>query len=221
MSDYGTLQNGNEMKNTLWQIELAEANKLLKKLSPFQIIEWAMNLSENPILTTNFGPYSSSLVHAVNQINKEIPVIWCDNGYNTAQTYDYAEELIKRFSLNMFIYKPKLTSNYVNNTAGIPYVNTDEHKIFTEEVKLEPFRRALIQHKPDVWFTNLRRDQSDFRKTLDILHFSKEGILKVSPFFYYSEFDLELYLQRFDLPNEKRYYDPTKVLAKRECGLHI
>jgi phosphoadenosine phosphosulfate reductase len=72
-----------------------------------------------------------------------------------------------------------------------------------------------------VWFTNLRADQTEHRSTLDILHLSKEGILKVSPFFHYSEFDLELYLQEFGLPNEKRYYDPTKVLAKRECGLHL
>lgn len=209
------------MKHNVWQIELAEANKFLKELSPIEIIQWVMNISKNPILTTNFGPYSSSLVHAVNQINKEIPVIWCDSGFNTTQTYDYAEELIGRFSLNMYIYKPQSTSNYLSKTAGIPYVDTEEHKIFTEEVKLEPFRRALQEHQPDVWFTNLRSDQNDFRKTLDILHMSKEGILKVSPFFHYSEFDMELYLQKFGLPNEKRYYDPTKVLAKRECGLHL
>ena len=79
----------------------------------------------------------------------------------------------------------------------------------------------IKEHQPDLWFTNLRADQSEFRSNLDILHVDKTGILKVSPFFYYSEFDMELYLQRFSLPNEKKYFDPTKVLAKRECGLHL
>ena len=207
-------------KNTL-ELNLAKANLFLKELEPFEIIEWVMNLSNNPMLTTNFGPYSASLVHAVNIVNKDIKVVWCDTGYNTSQTYAFALDLIERFSLNMQIYRPKLSSIYQDATHGIPFVDTPEHVQFTEEVKLEPFRRALVAHQPDVWFTNLRADQNQHRSTLDILHMSKEGILKVSPFFYYSEFDLELYLQEFGLPNEKRYYDPTKVLAKRECGLHL
>ena len=209
------------MKNYPLQLDLAEANKFLKEFEPTEIIEWVMNLSHNPILTTNFGPYSASLVHAVSNIKKDINVIWCDTGFNTSQTYDYANDLIERLSLNMYVYKPKSSSVYRDTTQAIPYLGTAEHQIFTQEVKLEPFRRALQEHQPDVWFTNLRADQTNFRKTLDILHMSKEGILKVSPFFHYSEFDLELYLKEFGLPNEKRYYDPTKILAKRECGLHL
>jgi len=209
------------MKNNVLQLDLAKANKFLKELEPIEIIEWMMNLSENPMLTTNFGPYSASLIHAVNTVNKNTNIVWCDTGYNTSQTYDYANHLIDRFSLNMHIYGPKSTSIYKDTTQGIPFIDTPEHKLFTEEVKLEPFNRAIKEHQPDVWFTNLRADQNEHRSTLDILHIGKEGILKVSPFFYYSEFELELYLQEFGLPNEKRYYDPTKVLAKRECGLHL
>lgn len=209
------------MKNNVLQLDLAKANKFLKELEPIEIIEWMMNLSENPMLTTNFGPYSASLIHAVNTVNKNTSIVWCDTGYNTSQTYDYAHHLIDRFSLNMHIYGPKSTSIYKDTTQGIPFIDTPEHKLFTEEVKLEPFNRAIKEHQPDVWFTNLRADQNEHRSTLDILHIGKEGILKVSPFFYYSEFELELYLQEFGLPNEKRYYDPTKVLAKRECGLHL
>ncbi|MGI9530066.1 phosphoadenosine phosphosulfate reductase family protein [Lutimonas sp.] len=209
------------MIQTLKELDLAKANKVLKELEPVQIIEWTMQFAEKPMLTTNFGPYSASLVHAVNRIDKNINVVWCDSGHNTKQTYKFALDLIDRFALNMHIYKPRPSSVYNKADQGIPFIDTPAHRQFTEEVKLEPFRRALKEHQPDVWFTNLRSDQSEHRSTLDILHLSKEGILKVSPFFHYSEFDLELYLQEYGLPNEKRYYDPTKVLAKRECGLHL
>ncbi len=209
------------MINNVLQLDLVKANKFLKELEPLEIIEWVMTLAKNPMLTTNFGPYSASLVHAVNRVDKGINVIWCDTGHNTSQTYNYALNLIDRFSLNMHVYRPNQDSVYQDTTIGIPFVDSPEHAQFTEEVKLEPFRRALNEHQPDVWFTNLRADQNEYRSTLDILHIGKEGILKVSPFFHYSEFDLELYLQEYGLPNEKRYYDPTKVLAKRECGLHI
>jgi len=207
-------------ENNLQQ-ELNKANAYLKASDPNEIIQWALSQAERPILTTNFGPYSSSLIHAVNKVDKKIKVIWCDTGYNTPHTYRYANDLIKRFSLNMHIYSPRLTAGFRDITTGIPQIDTEAHKQFTNEVKLEPFQRALKEHNPDVWFTNLRKDQSEFRSTLDILHLDKNGVLKVSPFFYYSEFDMELYLRKYGLPNEKKYYDPTKVLAKRECGLHL
>jgi len=200
---------------------LVQANAYLRELEPLEIIKWVMDQAESPILTTNFGPFSASLVHAVTRVKKDINVIWCDTGYNTPHTYRYALELIQRFDLNMHIYTPKLSAGFRDVTTGIPEADTTEHKLFTEEVKMEPFRRALREHNPDVWFTNIRADQTAHRKNLDILHFDRKGILKVSPFFYYSEFDLELYLQRHGLPNEKKYFDPTKVSEKRECGLHL
>lgn len=209
------------MKNNSIQIDIDQANALLRDKNPIEIIQWVLKLSHSPILTTNFGPFSASLVHAVTSVKKNMKVIWCDTGYNTPHTYRYAHQLIQRFDLNMHIYTPKSTAGFRDVTTGIPQMDTLEHKIFTDEVKLEPFRRALEDHNPDVWFTNLRADQSEFRRRLDILHLDKKGILKVSPFFYYSELEMELYLQEFALPNEKKYYDPTKVMAKRECGLHL
>jgi phosphoadenosine phosphosulfate reductase len=75
--------------------------------------------------------------------------------------------------------------------------------------------------QPDVWFTNLRKGQTAFRDGLDIVSKSKDGILKVSPFYHWSDQDLDVYLTQQDLPNEFTYYDPTKVEDNRECGLHI
>jgi phosphoadenosine phosphosulfate reductase len=209
------------MKTKFGNISLDQANQLLKEKDPLEIIEWVLNMADSPILTTNFGPYSASLLHAVTTVKNDINVIWCDTGYNTPHTYRYAKDIMKKLSLNMHIYTPKLSPGFLDVTMGIPETDSDEHQIFTEQVKLEPFKRAFNEHNPDVWFTNLRRDQTAFRQNLDVLHMNRQGILKVSPFFYYNEFEMDLYLQRFDLPNEKKYFDPTKVFATRECGLHI
>ncbi len=225
MKDSGTSLNGNRTlsikKPKFSGIELEEANKLLKDLEPMQIIEWVLEHAQKPILTTNFGPYSASLLHAVTAVKKDINVIWCDTGYNTPHTYRFAKRIMDQLSLNMHIYTPRLTPGFRDVTMGIPGIDSEQHETFTREVKLEPFSRALKEHQPDVWFSNLRKEQTEYRKGLDILHLNRDGILKVSPFFYYSEFELDLYLKRFDLPNEKKYFDPTKVLDQRECGLHL
>ncbi|MFT6602199.1 MAG: phosphoadenosine phosphosulfate reductase [Dokdonia donghaensis] len=79
----------------------------------------------------------------------------------------------------------------------------------------------MATQKPDVWFTNLRKGQTALRDSLDIFSVSKAGVLKVSPFYNYSDSDLDVYLKEHKLPNETDYYDPTKVLAHRECGIHL
>ncbi len=199
---------------------LKELNVQLKGISPAEIISWALEFAKNAIVTTNFRPYEAAILHAVSDVKQDIPVIWCDTGYNTPNTYKHAEDLISSLNLNIKLYVPQQTSAHRDAVMGIPGIQDPNHAVFTEQVKLEPFKRAMAEFKPDVWFTNLRSGQTALRDTLDILSFSKEGILKVSPFYYWSDSELDTYLKNFNLPNEHKYFDPTKVLENRECGLH-
>ncbi len=195
-------------------------NVQLRDKSPFDIVRWALERAKRPVVTTNFRPYEAAILHATSVIRPDIPVIFCDTGYNTPYTYKCADKIIGDLNLRINTFVPKRTAAYRDAVLGIPEVDDPNHVIFTEEVKLEPFRRAMAQFKPDVWFTNLRQGQTELRNSLDILSLSNDGILKVSPFYYYSDAELDFYLQTYELPNELRYYDPTKALANRECGLH-
>lgn len=200
--------------------EIQNLNRQFKGIPPEEIISWAIKHGKKSVVTTNFRPYEVAILHAVTEVNKDIPVIWCDTGYNTPQTYKHAEELIARLGLNIKLYVPRQTTSHRDAVMGIPQIDDPRHELFTEQVKLEPFRRAMDEHKPDVWFTNLRKGQTAHRDSLDVLSMSKDGVLKVSPFYHWSDTQLDAYLHGHGLPNEHKYFDPTKVLANRECGLH-
>lgn len=202
-------------------MNIEEINKELKRKSPEEIVSWALSVAKKPVVTTNFRPYEGAILHLVVTAQKDIPVVWCDTGYNTPQTYKHAEELIEKLDLNVQLYVPKQTVAHRNVVLGLPTVDDPNHTTFTEQVKLEPFKRAMNEHQPDVWFTNLRKGQTAFRDSIDIVSKSKDGIIKVSPFYNFSDEDLDKYLERFELPNEFKYFDPTKVENNRECGLHI
>lgn len=224
MNDFGvqlTMAN-NLLLMKITKENIATYNKLLRIKSPTEIVQWALQIAERPLVTSNFGPYSASMLNLVSQIKNDVKVVWCDTGYNTTYTYRHADEIKKRLNLNLYTYVPLQTSSQRDALfGGIPTVDNPLHKVFTEQVKLEPFKRALTEHQPDVWFTNIRKGQTAFRNTLNILSFNKNGILKVSPFYYWSDERLATYLEENNLPNETRYFDPTKVLQNRECGLHI
>ena len=202
------------------QKELDKLNSQFKDKTPYEIIKMAFELNNEAVLTTNFRPYEAAILQAVSAVESKTPVIWCDTGYNTPQTYKHAEQLIKELDLNIFLYVPKQTSAHRDVVLGIPNVDAPEHALFTEQVKLEPFKRAMDEHKPKVWFTNLRQGQTPFRDSIGIFSLSKDGVLKVSPFYYWSDADLDNYLIENNLPNEFKYFDPTKALENRECGLH-
>ena len=200
--------------------QIKELNDAYKSAKPSDIIQKAFQISKEAVVTTNFRPYEAAILHAVNSVETNTPVVWCDTGYNTPNTYRHAEKVIKDLNLNVFLYVPKQTSAHRDVVMGIPSVDAPEHALFTEQVKLEPFRRAMEEHKPKVWFTNLRQGQTAFRDSIGIFSVSKDGVLKVSPFYYWSDADLDIYLEEHHLPNEFKYFDPTKALENRECGLH-
>ncbi|WP_452597058.1 phosphoadenosine phosphosulfate reductase domain-containing protein [Pontimicrobium sp. MEBiC01747] len=201
-------------------LDIDKVNKTLESKTPLQIVQWAIGFAKKPIVTTNFRPYEAAILNITSAVKKDIKVIWCDTGYNTPNTYKHAEVLIKQLNLNIKLYVPKQTTAHRDVVLGIPSVEESNHKIFTEQVKLEPFKRAMEDHKPDVWFTNLRRGQTSFRDSINIISQDKNGVLKVSPFYNYTDEELDKYLETHKLPNEFKYYDPTKQLENRECGLH-
>jgi len=200
--------------------KLIELNLLYKEAKPSDIIKKAFEFSHVDVVTTNFRPYEEPILHAVNLVKSNVDVVWCDTGYNTPQTYRHANEVIEKLQLIVSLYVPQQTAAYRDVLMGIPNVDNPKHALFTEQVKLEPFRRAMEIHKPKVWFTNLRKGQTAFRDSIGIFSISKVGVLKVSPFYFWSDTDLDAYLEEYNLPNEFKYFDPTKALENRECGLH-
>ena len=202
-------------------IDIEFWNKYLKDKSPDEIISWALTLTDNRIVTTSFGIYSAVLLSTMSRHDNNIKVVWCDTLYNLSSTYDHASSLIDKFSLNVYKYQPLKSKDEIDATIGLPNHNEDGHSEFSEVVKIEPFKRALQEHQPDLWFTNIRVRQTELRNKKDILSFSKDGILKVSPFYYWTDYDLDNYLEVHDLPKNHDYFDPVKALKNRECGIHL
>ncbi len=204
-------------------IDLDAANASLQDKSAEEIIRWALALGEPAMGSTSFAPYAAVMLHLLTTQAPEVPVVWVDSGYNVPDTYRVAEKLIKKLKPNLRDYVPRMTAERRNAImGGIPHPddNPDLFQEFTRQVKLEPFDRAIQELQPKIWITGIRREETDFRKTLDILSYDNRGLLRVAPIFHWSEDQLKAYLEAYELPNPKHYFDPTKLYENAECGLH-
>lgn len=139
-------------------------NALLIGKSPIEMLEWVLSIAKNPIVTTNFRPYEASILYLITRIQPNIKVLFVDSGYNTVQAYRHAQQLIQQLNLNVITYIPSQTRAFRDvvleevTINGIPDVDSPYHEEFTEQVKLEPFLRALADLNPDVWFNAIRKD---------------------------------------------------------------
>lgn len=203
-------------------MDFDSVNATLRNASAQEIVQWALGLGRKTIATTSMGRNAAVMLHLVSEVDKSVPTIWVDTGYNLRDTYVVAERLIRDLQVDMHVYSPQMTSERRNAImGGIPTVDEEErHQELTRQVKLEPFAQALEEFKPEIWLTGIRREETEHRKSLDIVSMDNRGIIKVAPMFYWSEEDVEDYMEKFELPSCRHYFDPTKVHDGRECGLH-
>ena len=201
--------------------DLATINAELGKDAE-KLVEWALGLGKTAICTTNFRPFEAVILHMVTRVKPDIQVIWMDNGYNTEATYKFADEVSKLLDLNLKTYLPLRSRAHREAVDGpVPALDDPRHATFTEEVKLEPFARALREAAPQVWFTALRASDTAVRAQMDPVSVNPDGLIKVAPLLHWSSKELYQYLVQHNLPNNFDYFDPTKGEDNRECGLHI
>lgn len=186
------------------------------------LVAWALGLGKRAIVTTNFRPFEAVILHLVTRVQPDVPVVWMDNGYNTEATYRYADEVTRLLGLNLKIYLPLRSRAHREAVDGpTPAIDAPGHAAFTQEVKLEPFARALRETGPEVWFTALRASDSAVRAQMQPVSINPDGLIKVAPLLHWTSKDLHEYCRQHGLPNNFDYVDPTKGEEQRECGLHL
>lgn len=195
----------------------------------------------NIIMTSSFGIQSAVLIYLIQQSNKkDTPIIFLDTQYLFKETYEFKNELEKRFNLNIKTYQSLLSREEQEKKYNELWIN--DLKKYNEINKIEPMQRALKEYKTDFWISGIRSSQSNERLIKPIYE-KKENYTKVHPIIHCTDKDIHFYLEKYDLPyhplREKGYLSlgdthSTKSIyevndiseirfngKQRECGLHI
>ncbi len=202
-------------------IDIVKLNAAVTGKSPQEIIEAVLAKDPNSFVTTNFSPYETVILHLLTEVKPDIPVVWIDSGLNKPETYEFAELAIDELDLNVSVFTPAVTAARLRTTlGGIPNIEDERHSEFTRQFKIEPFERAMKAQPYKTWFTAVRRDQTAVRANMDYIAQGPFGLTKIAPLLDWTEADMQEHVEKYDLPNETNYFDPTKAENDRECGLH-
>jgi phosphoadenosine phosphosulfate reductase len=106
------------------------------------------------------------ILHMVTRVQPDVPVVWMDNGYNTEATY-FADEVTAARAEPQDLPAAALTRPPRGRGRRHARAGRPRHAAFTQEVKLEPFARALRETAPQVWFTALRATDTAVRAQME------------------------------------------------------
>ena len=197
------------------------------------VVRWAAaTFGDGLVVTASFG--DAILSHLVNSVVPGIEIVLLDTGYLFAETEWYADDLRRRFGLNLRTVHP------------LPDVERDVWQTDTDACcaarKVEPLERSL--RGKQAWLTGLRRADSPSRATTPVVHDDLlRGVVKVNPIATWTDEDVATYTAMYDLPSHPltdrgypsigcwpctRPADASDPRAgrwagsgKTECGLHL
>ena len=224
-------------------LKLAPINAELETLSASERVQWALdNIEGEFALASSFGIQSAVMLHLVSDRVPNIPTIVTDTGYLFPETYRFIDKLTERLALNLHVYRALKSTAWQEAQYGKLWEQgIDGLKQYNRLNKVEPMRRALDELNISVWFSGLRRAQSETRAHLPILAI-QNGIFKFLPLVDWTDEQVDQYLSQHQLPyhplKEEGYcsvgdyhtsqkWSPGMTAAqtrffglKRECGLH-
>ncbi|MGF1762440.1 phosphoadenylyl-sulfate reductase [Aliivibrio kagoshimensis] len=224
-------------------LTLAQINAELEEMTAQQRITWALeNLDGVSVVSSSFGIQAAVMLKLVTDAQPEIPVVLTDTGYLFPETYQFIDELSDTLQLNLQVFRAKESPVWQEARYGQLWDNGVQGiKQYNLINKVEPMRRAFEELNVSVWFSGLRREQSNSRATLPILAI-QNGVFKFLPIIDWSNKDVHHYLEQAALPyhplREQGYlsvgdthttqkWEPgmseeqTRFFGlQRECGLH-
>jgi phosphoadenosine phosphosulfate reductase len=224
--------------------DLDNENRALGTSSPEELIEWASDrYGDKLIASTSFGATSAVMLHLIHKVAPRTPIVCVDTGYLFAETYRFADDLMKRLELDVRFYSAQMSAARQEALYGKLWEQGEEGvKRYLQINKVEPMQRAIRELDAECWMAGLRSEQTEHRSGLRRID-RQDGRVKIHPVLHWSEDRMMAYMDEHDLPYhpmvEQGYrsigdhhstipttadMDPRdgRILGKtRECGLHL
>ena len=163
-----------------------------------EILRWAIDTFEEGRLaiTTSFGPAGIVILHHLQSVAPDLPVVFIDTLHHFPETLELVERIRQRMDLNLQIHRPAASRATFEALYGSDLHRSDVDR-YQRLTKQEPALRAA---RPlEAWITGRRREQTSTRATLPILE-AGERLIKINPLAAWSLEQVWAYLILHELP---------------------
>ncbi len=226
--------------------KLRKYNKELVNMKAQEMLKWGYKKFENQFaITTSFGIQSSVLLNMVNKLclQKKIKIFWIDTGYLPPETYQYAEKLIHKLSLEIEVLQCELSPARMEAIHGKLWETNKASDLdkYHELRKIKPLENGLEKYNIHCWASGVRSSQTEIRNKMEFLDVIRQR-LSLRPLLNWTNKDIFYYMEENNLPAHPLFIKgystvgdwhsstaegtETKGRAtrfggiKQECGIH-
>jgi phosphoadenosine phosphosulfate reductase len=193
------------------QAEIHPSLEELEELGPEALFEWAYTeYGERAGILSSFQNTGCVMIDLAQRVAPGLRVITVDTERLHPETYAVMAAIEGRYGLRIehFRPEPERLRKMIEQHGEYLFFDTKAKQEFCCNVrKVEPNQRALASL--DVWFTGLRRDQSEFRaKTPKVSLVKQPGghsVIKIAPLNDWTEAQVEDYMKKHSLPRNALY----------------
>ena len=155
------------------------------------VLQWAArHFGDRICVTASFG--DGILAHVANDALPGVEIALIDTGYLFAETEWFADDLARRFDLNLRVLRPD-----PDLERNVWQHDTDA---CCAARKVAPLRRALAGR--EAWVTGLRRSDSPARRRAPFVGDDPtHGVVKINPLAAWTDADVAAYAERHAIPD--------------------
>jgi phosphoadenosine phosphosulfate reductase len=177
----------------------------LSSQSPQKILERALSLFDNLAISFS-GAEDVVLIDMAHRINKDIKVFSLDTGRLHPETYQFIDQVRKRYGITIEVMYPNAADvEALVKAKGLFSFYEDGHKECCDIRKVAPLRRKLSTL--DAWITGQRKDQNpSTRASVPVVQvdnaFStgENSLIKFNPLANWTSADVWMYIRSYEVP---------------------
>jgi phosphoadenosine phosphosulfate reductase len=187
------------------KLDIPSLDAELSSQSPQKILERALSLFDNLAISFS-GAEDVVLIDMAHRINKDIKVFILDTGRLHPETYQFIDQVRKRYGITIEIMYPDAAAvEALVNAKGLFSFYEDGHKECCDIRKVAPLRRKLSTL--DAWVTGQRKDQNpSTRASVPVVQvdnaFStgENSLIKFNPLANWTSADVWMYIRTYEVP---------------------
>ena len=184
--------------------KLRKYNKELVNMKAQEMLKWGYKKFDNQFaITTSFGIQSSVLLNMVNKLclQKKIKIFWIDTGYLPPETYQYAEKLIHKLSLEIEVLQCELSPARMEAIHGKLWETNKASDLdkYHELRKIKPLENGLEKYNIHCWASGVRSSQTEIRNKMEFLDVIRQR-LSLRPLLNWTNKDIFYYMEENNLP---------------------
>jgi phosphoadenosine phosphosulfate reductase len=197
-------------------VDFKALNDVFEQCTPQQILAWSWEtFGASVVVSSSFQTQSVALLHMISQVCPRMPVLFLDTGYHFPETLAYRDQLRRIFRLVIRMVYPM--PNVQSMATHFPPMYQVAPDRCCRLRKVEPMRRALHEMDVCAWVSGVRRDQTDFRKGIEIIEREESGLLKIHPLANWTKYDLWQYINQYDLPVHPLFLQGYPSIGCQPC----